>query len=118
MSELKKKLQPSKSAQNDAPYPTSPVVAASLIGGYSIGRLTGIRALAGVGLAVGGVLAGREWLKQGPAKTVALSVSFLGAFGLAHPLAKRVGTWPAVFIAAGLAAGITALVADRNATWK
>ena len=95
--------------------PTAPVVAGSLIGGYVVARETKIRSLGGVVLAAGGVLAGREWARRvGPAGTVALTAVYLGAFGASHPLAKRIGVWPAVLTAAGVSAAAAWIVSDRG----
>ena len=96
--------------------PTAPIVAASLIGGYLVARKTKIRPLGGAVLAAGGLLAGRRWLTTvGPAGTVALSAVYLGGFGASHPLAKKIGAWPAVLTAAGTSAAASWLVSDRKA---
>ncbi len=95
--------------------PTAPVVAGSLIGGYVVARETKIRPLGGIVLAAGGVLAGRQWARRvGPAGTVALTAVYLGAFGASHPLAKKIGAWPAVFTAAGVSAAAAWIVSDRR----
>jgi len=96
--------------------PTAPIVAASLIGGYLVARKTKIRPLGGAVLVAGGVLAGREWIKTvGPGGTVALSAVYLGGFGASHPLANKIGAWPAVLTAAGTSAAASWLVSDRRA---
>jgi len=98
-------------------FPTAPLVAGSLVGGYAVGRATKVRALAGVVLAAGGVLAGRQWLaRSGPATTTALAVTYVGAFGLSHPLAKRIGAWPSVLTVAGVAAGAAWALSDRTSS--
>lgn len=75
--------------------PTSLVTAASLVGGWQAARLTAVRPLGGVVLAAGGAVAAREWSRRtSPATTAALVATYLGAFGLSHPLAKRIGAWP------------------------
>jgi hypothetical protein len=95
--------------------PTAPVVAASLVGGYLVARETKIRPLGGAVLALGGVVAGREWARRvGPAGTAALSAVYLGSFGASHPLAKKIGAWPAVFSAAGVSAAAAWIVSDRR----
>jgi hypothetical protein len=95
--------------------PTAPVVAAGLVGGYLVARETKIRPLGGAVLAAAGLLAGRQWLRAvGPVGTAALSAVYLGGFGLSHPLAKRIGAWPAVLAAAGISATSALLVADRR----
>jgi hypothetical protein len=94
---------------------TAPVVAGSLIGGYLVARETKIRPLGGLVLAAGGILAGRRWwATTGPAGTALLSAVYLGGFGASHPLAKKIGPWPAVLTAAGASAASAWLVADRH----
>ena len=67
-------------------------------------------------LAAGGAVAGREWMKTvGPVGTAALSAVYLGGFGASHPLAKKIGAWPAVLTAAGVSAAASYLVSDRRA---
>ncbi len=95
--------------------PTAAVTAGSLIGGWQLARRTGIRPLGGVVLAAGGVLAGREWARRtSPAVTGALVATYLGAFGLSHPLAKRIGPWPSVLAVSALTAAASWAVADRR----
>ena len=96
--------------------PTAPIVAGSLIGGYYVARETKIRALGGAVLAAGGVLAGRQWLRHaGPVGTAALGAVYLGGFGASHPLAKKIGAWPAVLTAAGTSAAAAWVLSDRRA---
>jgi len=96
--------------------PTAPVVAAGLIGGYLVARETKVRPLGGAVLAAAGIVAGRQWLRAaGPAATAALSVVYLGGFGLSHPLAKKIGPWPAVLGAAAASAASSWAVVDRRA---
>ena len=87
-----------------------PLVAAGLIGGFATARYTGIRPLGGVVLAGAGIAAGRRWLSRGSAVTGVLSATYLGAFGISHPLAKKLGAWPSVLVVTGVAAGTTAAV--------
>jgi hypothetical protein len=97
--------------------PTAPVVAVSLVGGYLVARETKIRPLGGAVLALGGAVAGREWARRvGPVGTAALSAVYLGSFGASHPLAKKIGAWPAVFSAAGVSAAAAWVVSDRRST--
>jgi hypothetical protein len=97
--------------------PTAPVVAVGLIGGYVVARETKIRPLGGAVLAAAGILAGRQWLRTaGPAATAALALVYVGGFGASHPLAKRIGPWPAVLAASAASAASSWLVADRRAS--
>jgi hypothetical protein len=95
--------------------PTAPVVAASLLGGYLVARETGVRPLGGAVLAAGGLVAGREWVRHaGPLATTGLVAVYLGGFGASHPLAKKIGPWPAVLGAAGASALASWAVSDRR----
>jgi hypothetical protein len=96
--------------------PTAAITAGSLIGGWQLARRTGIRPLGGVVLAAGGVLAGREWARRtSPAVTAGLVATYVGAFGLSHPLAKRIGSWPSVLAVSALTAAASYAAADRKA---
>ena len=84
---------------------TAPIVAVGLIGGYVTARETGIRPLGGVVLGAAGLYAGRTWLaRRGPA--------YVLGFGLSHPLAKKIGSWPAVLTVTDAAAGAAAVLSD------
>jgi drug/metabolite transporter (DMT)-like permease len=96
-------------------FPTAAITAGSLIGGWQLARRRGVRALGGVVLAAGGAVAGREWSRRtSPAMTGALVATYLGAFGLSHPLAKRIGGWPSVLAVSALTAGVSYALADRK----
>ena len=95
--------------------PTAAITAGSLIGGWQLARRTGNRPLGGAVLAAGGLLAGREWSRHtSPAVTGALVTTYVGAFGLSHPLAKRIGPWPSVLAVSALTAAASYLAADRR----
>jgi hypothetical protein len=95
--------------------PTAPVVAASLVGGYYVARVTKIRPLGGAVLAVGGFVAERQWQKKaGPVNAAILSAVYFGAFGVSHPLAKKIGAWPAVLTVAAVSAGAAWVLNDRK----
>lgn len=95
--------------------PTAPVVATGLLGGYFVARETEIRPLGGAVLALAGLVAGRQWVRtSGPVGTGILTAVYLGGFGASHPLAKKIGAWPAVAAAASLSAGCSWLISDRR----
>ncbi|MFI8320805.1 hypothetical protein [Streptomyces sp. NPDC085529] len=99
------------------PRTLSPAVAAAgLIGGYAVARWTGKRPLGGVVLGAAGVVAAREWQRVGGrGAAVGLSAAYVAAFGGSHPLAKKVGAWPAVFsVAGGMAAVSWAVTRERG----
>jgi hypothetical protein len=95
--------------------PTAAVAAGSLIGGYVVARQTHIRPLGAVPLAVGGAWCVRQWRAvAGPPTAAALLGVYLGAFGASHPLAKRIGAWPAVLTVAATSGLSSWALADRR----
>lgn len=94
---------------------TATVVAAGLIGGWLTARESGIRPLGTIPLVAAGALAARSWnKKKGPGVTAALLGTYVGAFGMSHPLAKRIGAWPAVLTVTGAAAAVAYMVSDSE----
>jgi hypothetical protein len=97
-------------------FPTAPIVAGSLVGGYLVARETKVRPLGGAVLAAGGIVAGRRWMEvAGPGTTAALAGIYLGGFGLSHPLAKKIGAWPAVLTVAAVSGASAWALCDRKA---
>ncbi|WP_426572051.1 hypothetical protein [Aquihabitans sp. McL0605] len=94
---------------------TAPIVFVSLVGGYAVGKATKDRRLAGAVMASGATIAKTQWAKtSGVATTALLSGIFYGSFGASHPLAKKIGAWPAVLTAAGVSAASAHLLNDRK----
>lgn len=94
---------------------TAPLVATGLIGGWLTARETGIRPLGGALLAAAGIWAGRTWYAKGGVPLVAgLSSAYVAAFGLSHPLAKKIGAWPSVLSVTAASAGAAYLLADER----
>lgn len=92
---------------------TAPLVAVGLIGGFLTARETGIRPLGGVVLAAAGAYAARSWhVKKGWPAATGLSLAYLGGFGASHPLAKKIGAWPAVFAVSAVSAAASYVVSD------
>jgi hypothetical protein len=86
--------------------PSPAIAAAGLLGGYAVARWTKKRPLGGVVLAAAGGLAAREWQQAVGGKGAAgLTAAYVAAFAGSHPLAKKMGAWPAVFTVAGAMAG-------------
>jgi hypothetical protein len=91
------------------------VVAAGLVGGFAIARYSGRRELGGIFLAGCGAWSARRWARVGgPGLAVGLGLAYAGAFGISHPLAKKIGPWPAVFAVTAVASGAAAALADRR----
>lgn len=94
---------------------TAPLVAAGLIGGFVVARVTKVRWLGGVVFSAAGAAAATSWARTlGPVPTAALSAGYAAAMGLSHPLAKKVGAWPAVVLVTAAATG-AAVWADVRA---
>jgi hypothetical protein len=95
---------------------TWPVAAASLVAGFGVADLTGVRPLGGVVLFLAALWCGLRWkASAGLAVAIGLVAVYLAGFALSHPLGGLIGSWPAVFaIAAGVGAVVWA-VADRPA---
>ncbi|MFE4664124.1 hypothetical protein ACFRI7_08535 [Streptomyces sp. NPDC056716] len=99
-----------------AKVPSALVAASGLVGGYGVARWTKKRELGGVVLAVAGAAAAAQWrARAGGTAAGALTAGYVVAFGASHPLAKKVGAWPAVFGVAGAVALASWAVADRRA---
>jgi hypothetical protein len=97
-----------------AAVPTAPVAAAGLLGGYAVARFSRQRPLGGVVLAAAGAWCAREWTDRAGAPTAAgLTALYLAGFGASHPLAKKIGAWPAVLTVAAASAAASHLLADR-----
>lgn len=97
------------------PGPTWPVAAGSLLLGFAVAELTGVRAIGGIVLFVGALWCGLQWrAKRGLPLALALVFLFLALFAISHVLGNQIGSWPSVFVvsaAMGLAAWA---VADRR----
>lgn len=95
---------------------TAAVAAGSLVLGYLVARTTRVRPLGALPLAAGGAWCTRRWCKQaGAPGAAALLAIYLAGFAASHPLAKRIGAWPAVLTAAGASGAASWLIADRRA---
>lgn len=94
---------------------TAPLVGLGLIGGWLTARETGVRPLGGVVLGLCGALAFRTWMEKGGiGKAGGLLAGYLAAFACAHPLAKKVGPWPAVLAVTAASAAAAHLVVDQK----
>ncbi len=81
-----------------------------LVGGYLVASQTKKRELGGAVLAAGGAVASKRWKDElGAPAAFALGLIYTTSFGASHPLAKKIGAWPAVFAAAGVTAGASLL---------
>ncbi|MFB6550285.1 hypothetical protein [Streptomyces sp. NPDC056405] len=99
-----------------AKVPSAVVAAGGLVGGYGVARWTKKRQLGGAVLAVAGAAAARQWRERAGGKAAGvLTAAYVAGFAGSHPLAKKVGAWPAVLGVAGAVALASWAVADRRA---
>jgi hypothetical protein len=88
----------------------SVMASAGLIGGFAVARWTGRRELGGAAFAGAGLPCARSWYRQGGwSQAAVLGALYAGAMGGSHPLAKKVGAWPAVLIVSAAVAGASEL---------
>ncbi|GHI95381.1 hypothetical protein [Streptomyces olivaceus] len=99
-----------------ARVPSAAIAAGGLVGGYGVARWTKQRQLGGAVLAVAGAAAARQWHRRAGGRVAgALTAAYVAGFAGSHPLARKVGAWPAVLGAAGAVALASWAVADRRA---
>jgi len=95
------------------PLPTWPIAAGALLLGFAVADLTGVRALGGVVLFLGGLACGLRWrVLLGLPAALGLAAVFLAGFALAHPLGHAIGAWPAVLLVAAAVGAVAWRVAD------
>jgi hypothetical protein len=93
--------------------PTAPVAALSLIAGFAVVDVTGIRPLGGMVLLAALAWCALRWRRAaGLPASLGLAALYALAFGASHALGDAIGAWPAVLlVAAGVGAAAWA-VAD------
>ena len=83
---------------------TAAVAAGSLVLGFAVAQLSGVRFLGGVVLLAAGVWCARQWfLLAGKRVMWVLGLTYFAVFVLSHPLGRMIGTWPAVLTVAAVA---------------
>ncbi len=99
--------------RDPAQVSTASITALGLVGGYLVARESGVRSLGGVILGAAGLYAGRTWLARGgPGQAGGLGALYVASFALSHPLAKKIGAWPAVVGVTALTAGAAYAISD------
>lgn len=82
-------------------HPTWLIAPLSLILGFAVADVTGVRPLGGIVLFLAALWCGLEWRRtRGLGVALGLVAVYLVAFGLSHPLGREVGSWPAVLAVA------------------
>ena len=94
---------------------TAPIAAGSLVAGYLVARETGVRPLGGGVLVAAGLWCTKAWSRRGGPRTATALLGVYGAaFAGSHPLAKRIGAWPAVLSCSAAAGGAAWALSDRR----
>ena len=84
--------------------PTWPVAALSLVAGFAVADLTGVRPLGGLVLLAAVAWCAVRWRRRaGTGRAVALVAFYAAAFAASHALGDVLGTWGAVVTVAVLA---------------
>ena len=98
-----------------ARLPTAPVAAGSVVTGYLVARESGRRPLGGIVLAGAGAWCAGRWRRSaGSGRAATLIGVYAAGVALSHPLAKRIGAWPAVLAGAAASGTASWLLADRR----
>lgn len=103
-----------QASQPGAARAVGPLLGAGLLGGFAAVRATHRREVGGLVLAAIGALAARlAWPLAGSTRTSLALLAYLTAFGGSHPLARKIGAWPAVAVVAVGAGVVGHLIAGR-----
>lgn len=94
------------------PTVTWPAASGSLLLGFAVAQLSGIRPLGGIVLVAGCVWCALRWLRVGWARTAALVMLYTGGFVVSHLIADTLGAWPSVLLVAAVVGAATYALAD------
>ena len=95
--------------------PTWPIAGASLVLGFAVADVTGVRPLGGLVLAAAAAWLFVRWRAQaGTGRALALVAFYAAAFVVSHLVADALGTWGAVLSVAAAVAAASWLLADRS----
>ena len=95
--------------------PTAVIAALTLVVGFAVADLTGVRALGGVVLVAGVVWCMVRARSAGWLRVAAVVLVGAVCFAFSHPLGGVIGAWPAVVIAALVLGVATFALVDRPA---
>jgi hypothetical protein len=79
--------------------------ALSLVMGFGVASATGARWAGGIVLVLGWAWCARRWWQVGRTTAVGLTLLFLAAFAVSHPLGHLIGAWPSVLLVAAVMGG-------------
>jgi hypothetical protein len=94
---------------------TAALAAGSLVAGFAVAQLTGVRALGGLVLVAAAAVCALQWRRAaGWPVAAALVGLYVGAFVGSHLLARVVGAWPSVLLVAAVVGGASLLATRRR----
>jgi hypothetical protein len=97
-------------------WPTWPIAAGSLIVGFAVADVTGVRALGGIVLFLAALWCGVRWRREvGLGRALGLVLLYLVAFALSHVLARAIGSWPSVLVLSAIVGAAVWAWADARA---
>jgi hypothetical protein len=95
--------------------PTWPVAAGSLILGFGVAEITGVRPLGGLVLLAGAGWCALRWRREaGSGRAAALVAVYALMFAGSHALAGALGAWPSVLLAAAVMGAAAWSLADAR----
>lgn len=86
---------------------------ASLVAGFAVAELTGVRALGGLVLVAAALVCVLGWRRSGPLVAAGLVALYLALFVASHVLAGPLGAWPSVLLVS-VAMAAASYAADRR----
>ena len=96
--------------------PTWPVAGGSLVVGFLVAELSGVRSLGGVVLLAALVWCWLVWARRRSVQVaVGLTAVYVAAFAVSHVVAGAVGAWVSVALVSAVVALVVFAVADRPA---
>ena len=96
---------------------TWPVASGSLLLGFAVAQLTGVRPLGGIVLVAGCAWCALRWLRGGGrgryARTAVLVILYVGGFVVSHVIADTLGAWTSVLLVAAVVGVAVYALADH-----
>lgn len=96
-------------------HPTWLIAPLSLVLGFGVADVTGVRPLGGVVLFLAALWCGLEWRRtRGLPVALGLVAVYLLAFGLSHPLGRAIESWPAVILVSAVVGAVVWAATTRH----
>jgi hypothetical protein len=94
---------------------TAALAAGSLVAGFAVAQLSGVRALGGLVLVAAVAVCALQWRRAaGSSAAAALVGLYAAAFVVSHLIAPVLGAWPSVLLVAAVVGGASLLATRRT----